>query len=695
MEDRPEIQDDFDLDAIMSEFHGDSPESDVDLDQILGELGEDESLTGEEPKAEAVAEAAAETPEVPVEETADTLVAEIDRAIGEEIPDGDTIRMETLSAGKNKDATVPGDADTRNLETLQELDKDAPEEKPAEPIAPPKRIVYDPRARLRELKRKLVAGPEKRYYELSEQGVLRLQIAIGLNIALSVLCILLAAMFAMGWIPEDRLKLVIFSQILFMLISALLGANSMIDGIADLFRGRLTIHFLTPITLLVCCADAVFCLSELRVPCCAAFSLQITMALLSRYHQRTTEMSQMDTLRKAVRLIALVKVPEFYEKKSGFLRTEGEVEDFMDTYDRPSGPEKVQGIYALISLLICSGIASFAAMNHGISMALQVFSTGLLVAVPAGFFVSLTRPMMLLERRLHMTGAVLCGWKGVKGFRGKAVFPLRDEDIFPGGSTKLNGVKFYGERPPEDVISYAASLICSTDSGLEPLFRQMLNARKATEYPVVNFRDYGSGGIGAEIQGEAVLMGSLDFLQEMGVTIPQGTMVSQAVYTAIDGELCGVFAISYAKMRPAAAGLVSLCGNHKIIPVLTGADFMLTDSLIREKFKVKTRRIQFPEYSVRRELNARRPDGETPALALATRDELDAYAYAASGAQALRSASIWGVVIHLIAGIVGIAAVAALAYLGETELMTPIHVLLYQLVWMIPGILITEWTRIV
>lgn len=93
MEDRPEIQDDFDLDAIMSEFHGDSPESDVDLDQILGELGEDESLTGEEPEAEAVAEAAAETPEVPVEETADTLVAEIDRAIGEEIPDGDTIRM--------------------------------------------------------------------------------------------------------------------------------------------------------------------------------------------------------------------------------------------------------------------------------------------------------------------------------------------------------------------------------------------------------------------------------------------------------------------------------------------------------------------------------------------------------------------------------------------------------------------------
>ena len=36
-----------------------------------------------------------------------------------------------------------------------------------------------------------------------------------------------------------------------------------------------------------------------------------------------------------------------------------------------------------------------------------------------------------------------------------------------------------------------------------------------------------------------------------------------------------------------------------------------------------------------------------------------------------------------------------LAYLGSTELLTPTNVLLYQLVWMVPGFLITEWTRAV
>lgn len=35
----------------------------------------------------------------------------------------------------------------------------------------------------------------------------------------------------------------------------------------------------------------------------------------------------------------------------------------------------------------------------------------------------------------------------------------------------------------------------------------------------------------------------------------------------------------------------------------------------------------------------------------------------------------------------------ALGYLGSTELLTPTNVLLYQLIWMIPGFLVTEWTR--
>ena len=48
-------------------------------------------------------------------------------------------------------------------------------EEPIGEYIPPEPIVYHPKSRLQELKKKLVAGPEKRYYQLSELGTGKLQ----------------------------------------------------------------------------------------------------------------------------------------------------------------------------------------------------------------------------------------------------------------------------------------------------------------------------------------------------------------------------------------------------------------------------------------------------------------------------------------------------------------------------------------
>ena len=496
-------------------------------------------------------------------------------------------------------------------------------------------------------------------------------------------------------VPENRLRLVIFSQVLAMLVSGLLGSQQMLDGLGDIAKGRFTVNTLLTVTFVVCCVDAVFCLADLRVPCCAAFCLEMTMALTARYQRRSTEMGQMDTLRKAVHLTGIAKAENYYEGKPGLLRTEGEVEDFMDTYSRPSAPEKIQGVYAFVSLLACIAIAVFTGMRHGLHLGVQIFAASLLVAVPAGFFISISRPMAVLEKRLHMVGTVLCGWQGVKGLCGKAAFPLRDEDLFPLGSTKLNGVKFYGKRSPDEVVSYTASLITAAGGGLVPVFQQLLRSRSCAEQPVKNFQNYGTGGIGGEVCDEPVLLGSLSFLQEMGVVIPEGTMVNQAVYAAIDGQLSAVFAISYAKMRSASAGLVTLCGHKKVTPVVLCGDFMLTESFIQSKFGIKTRRMTFPTREERAALQNCRPDPEAPALAITTREDLVSAAYAVTGARSLRTATRLGVAINLIGGILGMVIMLVLGYLGSTELLTPTNVLLYQLVWLIPGFLVTEWTRAV
>ena len=122
---------------------------------------------------------------------------------------------------------------------------------------------------------------------------------------------------------------------------------------------------------------------------------------------------------------------------------------------------------------------------------------------------------------------------------------------------------------------------------------------------------------------------------------------------------------------------------------------MMTESFLRAKFNVKARRMVFPTWDVRAELAAFRPDPETPVLALTTREELVSSAYLVTGARSLRLSTKLAVTIHMIGGILGLLIMLVLAILGNTELLTPTNILLYQLIWAIPGLLVTEWTRIV
>lgn len=710
MENNNEVQD-FDLDDILNEFHETDTEAlveveaDEELEQLLHmpqltitpvvvkEPESIEELLGEELTAEVLStpeEAAArlEGFSVPEDPTGIfTPVAE-DEAEEKTVTEDDTV---VIPVTEDDTVAIPDAGET------------APEEAP-QPIEPafeveeefiPSPIVFTPRSRLKELKKKLVAGPEKRYYELTEIGVGKLQAAIAANLVVVLLCAGITTLFTLDMVPENRLRLVIFSQVLAMLVSGLLGSHLMIDSVADLLKGRFSVNTLLTLTFAVCLIDGVMCLKDLRVPCCAAFSLEMTFALIARYQKRSTEMSQLDTMRKAVRLNGIIKVEDYYDGKPGLMRTEGQVEDFMETYNKTSGPELLQSIYAAMSLIACIAIAVVAGLLHGFSLAIQILATSMLVAVPASAFIAVSRPAAILEKRLHMVGTVMCGWDGVKDLCGKAMFPLRDEDLFPQGSTKLNGVKFYGSRNPDEVVSYSTALITACGGGLVPVFKQLLTSRNGTVYSVENFQYYGNGGIGGEIGGEPVLLGTLNFMQDMGVQIPEGTTVNQAVYAAIDGQLSAVYAISYAKMRSASAGLVTLSGYKKITPVMLCGDFMLTEDFIRSKFEVKTRRILFPTRQEREEMKQRRPDPEEPVLAMTTREELLSAAYAVTGARALRQSTKLGVAIHLIGGILGLLIMLVLAYLGSTELLTPTNILLYQLIWALPGLLVTEWTRTV
>lgn len=568
-------------------------------------------------------------------------------------------------------------------------------EQPISEYVPPKPIVHQSKSRLQELKKKLVAGPEKRYYELTELGLGKLQLAIFVNLVIALLSAGATAMYTMGMIPDGRIRLLIFGQFLTLMISGLLCSYQLMEGFGDMLRLRFSLNSLLIFSMVACLVDGILCLQSLRVPCCAVFSLHTTMALWGAYQKRNTEMGQMDTMRRAVRLDSVVSVPDYYQGQTGFLRGEGQVEDFMDTYNKPSTVEKTLSIYALVALVVAIGIGITATVMYSFGFGVQAFSATLLVAVPATTFVTVSRPLAILERRLHRLGTVLCGWQGIKALSARGVFPLNDTDLFPKDFAKMNGVKFYGSRDPDTVISYGTALISACGGGMEPLFTALLDSRNGYHYYAKDLRSYPSGGVSGEVNGEPVLAGTLRFMQDMGVEIPTGTKFSQAVYVAIDGQLGGVFAITYSKAKATAAAMTTLCAYGSLRPVLTTSDFMLTESFIRSRFGVNTQRIEFPERTVRNELSKVQPEEGAPALALNTQEGLVGPAFAVTGARAVRRACILGVAVHMLGGILGLVMMLLLTILGAAHLLTPSNVLIYQLLWMIPGLLFTEWARFV
>ena len=677
-------EEDFSLDDIMKEFA--KPKAPDEEEEALGEL------TGEEVTLEDEEELRVDMPEEENEPEQDVAAALA----------GDTVRLDSPELLKG----VVHDAERIDDEEEQEMVVPAAEEKPAftegwEPeyeqpmgeYVPPQPIAFPTRAESREMKRKLVIGPEKKYYELTEQGLGKLQLGMFFCLLVVILSAVSTVAYAQGMIPDNRIRLMIFSQFLAVLVSALLGSSQLIQGVSDLLKGRFTLNTLLVATFLVCCADGVFCLLQERIPCCAAFSLEVLMSLWSSYNRRHAELGQMDVLRKAGRLCGVHAKENAWEDKKVLLRIPGQVDDFMTNYDQVTEPEKRQGRYALIAMCVSLGIGIFAGVTKDLYMGIQMLAVSLLAALPATAFITTSRPFAILQRRLHRLGAVLCGWQGVKQLCGNVMVPLYNEDLFPVGTTRMNGVKFFGSRPTDMVLAYAAAVVMAEGSGLAPLFKQVLDSRNGRYYDAENLRRYENGGVGGNVLDEPVLVGPLSFLEAMGVEVPEGIQVSQAVCVAIDGELCGVFAISYEKTRSATAGLSTLSSYRKLNPVMIAGEFMMSEEFIRKKFSIKSKRLLFPDEQTRMGLRVIQAEEGAEAALLTTTVGLAPMAYCVTGARSLKLASNLGVILHMVGGILGMAVVLVLMLLGAMHLLTPSNMFLYQLVWMIPGFLLTEWTR--
>jgi len=292
-------------------------------------------------------------------------------------------------------------------------------------------------------------------------------------------------------------------------------------------------------------------------------------------------------------------------------------------------------------------------------------------------------PFSMLAKKLAAAGAALAGWGGACEVDDAVGTIITDFDVFPSGTLSISGVRVFQKSAAEKVIAYTGSVIAESGSGLSEVFADVMKKHNYRHYPICDFACYEGGGIGATINGEELIIGSSNFMNLMGIRLPQNLNVKYAVFTAIDGQLVGVFSINYVPINSVQEALVTML-RSKFQPMFAIRDFNVTPLMLQQKFKISTDSIEFLTFEERYAISALAPSERAKPAAVLCREGLGPLADIVIGARRLKSAVWWSVIFSLAGSLLGMLIIFLICWLGGLAAASVSNVLVYMLAWLLP-----------
>lgn len=501
-------------------------------------------------------------------------------------------------------------------------------------------------------------------------------------LVLSILAAVLTLSAAFGWtlVPAfekaaNRNMTLLVLQVAVTLLCFDVAAR----GVYDALRMSFAMESLaTAVDLLILVTAAVQFASP-TPPFCAMGCFVMTFTLWSRQQKHLAMRRSLKPLASAETVTDVRRVSGLWEDGACVVKTAGVTEGFITDMEKQDRVDTMLGIYGPVLLAVTLVAAGILRMRLDVSF-LWSWMALLCAGLPLLGGGCFARPWAVLARRLQRQGAAISGWHGVKVLSGARGVTVLDGDLFPEGSMRVSGMKLFGDFRADLVVGYAASLIVPLGGSLAPLFRALQAEQGGQWFEAAGLRAFEGGGVGADIRGDVVQVGSMSFMQLMGVRLPRGTNVRQAVYVSINGELAGLFAISYQKGKGVQRGLRAVTAQG-LRPIFAVRDFLLSPAILRQLFGLPQDSLEYPRVEVRLELS--QPLTGTPGArgAILTRDNMAAYAETVCGAVRLRRATRRNLLLCAAGGALGV--VLTLVLLGSSLSLTafPALILAYGLLW--------------
>lgn len=484
------------------------------------------------------------------------------------------------------------------------------------------------------------------------------------------------------WTGDAQLQTVVSAAAL--ILMCVLCRHVFIRGFS-----RLTHKFFTGELLLAASAVAALldCAARLWLPArsdAPLYALPACVGLLfGQWGCSQREKARCDTYRTA----ALDSAPPYLvtDLETGACKQPGRIPGFWSDTEKPSVSEFWQA--ALLPVIFVASVvfAGLGSLGQGRGSDF-LLNWSAILAASAALTLPLTDalPAARLAKRLQKTGCAVAGCAGAEKISRKKSMVVTDQDLFPPGTVSLNGVKLFGEEMPK-VVSYGASLARASGCGLRRLFDNLLVSEGGSLETLDDFSFYEEGGFSANIHGESVLLGTASFMRKMDVRLPSGLNLRTGVFLSIDRQLAAVFAVKYKPSDNVDWALRLLRRNH-IQPILASRDPNVNPGLLKRKFAAKIK-VNYPTLSDRLAFSEQETAQGRP-RALLLREGLLPYAETVAGSHRLSRAVRAGTALALLGSVAGALLSFYLTGLGSYELMEPLRLLAFSLLWTLPVFLL-------
>lgn len=494
-------------------------------------------------------------------------------------------------------------------------------------------------------------------------------------------------------------------------VSALCCGGTLGNGFLALFPGRQSNDAYVTLTVFACLLQGSFMAAQPALLEQYGNNIFLPLAVLILFFNTWGKLVKNARQRESCRAMATLRpvacrslpqgrlndwameLPEQPEK-TVTLDDAGLPEDAEAVLEETGMTEGISGVLAPITILaaVIMALLEYFLAKGTVFEAVSIFTSALCITSPLAATLGSHMPLRSANEGLNRWRANLLNEDAVEELHDTDGVLLRGSDLFPSGSITLHGIRTFEKKPIDEAILNAASVLCSTDNSLTGIFRGMItNEKNLKKVESVTCEE--GKGISAWVDGGRVLIGNRSLLLAHGVAVPplevEASFLAEGkelLYLSNFGSLSAGFVISYHADKQLKTQLRELEKVGVALMVYT-TDPNVTPARVAQVYGLQEENIHMVPAALQQEAEAALDGtGETAA-------EMVSGGMAGTLHSLLSAQREYGLakaisVLLVLSVLIGFAIITLLAYSGALSRVTWWSLGAYQLLWLLPTVLL-------